>query len=951
MHAAPILSDDTRRLSRLRSLGLLDTEAEAVLDGFTQLAASVTGMPIALISLVDQDRQWFKSAVGLPQGAQTGRDVSFCGHAITQEGVFEVSDATQDPRFFDNPLTTGAPHVVHYAGVPLTMPGGERIGTICLINHQPGRLPEPHREFLVQLARNIVNVLMLRESEHHLRHNEQLTHAESLSEFSPVGMFTADATGAVVHANGRWLGLLGEVDLVDAIGWGWLRAVHPDDVLTLRDNLQAAAAQRRSVNQVFRTHPAQPAMRWLRLRLQPADRSVSAAAFVGAVMDITEKKNLEHELRDRNRLLEAVIEHLPCGLAVYDQDLRHVVSNQRLRRLQDLPDHLLQSPGAGLETLLTYNALRGEYGPGDPDELARARLDMARTGQPMQMECTRPNGLHLEIRTGIMPNGWQVHVCNDVTEQRTIASQLMESQDRLDLALQATDLGLFEYAPLDDVLYLSDSWGEKFGWPAQDNYMRIAQLTDLATPDMVETFRRALVDLLKGVTPRMCVEHQMINAAGDSTWVQTEAQVTERNEAGRAVRVVGTTKDISDRKRHEAQLREAVDRADAASRAKADFLATMSHEIRTPINGVIGLARMLEDAQLPARESSWVTMINSCANTLLGLVNDVLDFSKIEAGQMTLDPMETDLHALLRESGDVFAARAQEKDVGFSVRIDPAMPQWVMADSHRLRQILLNLLGNALKFTSRGTFSLHATVEPLAQPKTLRFDITDSGIGISPEGMERLFKRYSQAETSTSRKYHGTGLGLAICRDLARLMGGEVTVASTVGVGSTFTVTLPLVAVASRQAAAPAGAAAPRAASQAQILLVEDNAINQLVARALLTRLGYRHVTVAEDGRQAVAKCAERAFDLVLMDCQMPVMDGFEATRALRDAGLRMPIIALTAGAVAQDRERCLAAGMDDFLCKPIDGGLLAQALEQWLTPAPPLEAPAEGLSQQAVLN
>ncbi len=814
MNAASLLPDDAPRLHRLRSLGLLDTPAEAVLDGFTRLAAVVTGMPIALISLVDEDRQWFKSAVGLPQGAQTGRDVSFCGHAIAQDGLFEVTDATRDPRFHDNPLTTGSPHVVHYAGVPLEMPGGERIGTICVIDQQPGSLSLPHREFLAELARNIVHVLLLREDDQRLR----------------------------------------------------------------------------------------------------------------------------DELKDRNQLLEAVIDHLPCGLAVYDEDLRHVVSNQRMLQQHDLPHDLLSAPDAGLHSVIEYKSRHGEFGPGDPQALARERLALSRTRQPMVFERARANGMQLEIRTAPMPNGWQVHVSNDVTEQKALARQLGQSEERLELALQATGLGLFEYAPLDDMLYLSQSWYERFGYPGESDYIRIGQLADLSTPETVGRFRQALVDLLKGVTPTMCVEHEMVNAAGQSIWAQTEAQVTERNEAGLAVRVVGTSKDITERKRQEVQLREAVERADAASQAKADFLATMSHEIRTPINGVIGLARMLEDAQLPARESSWVRMINSCASTLLGLVNDVLDFSKIEAGQMTLDPVETDLHTLLSETGDVFASRAQDKGVGFSVRIDPAVPQWVMADGHRLRQVLLNLLGNALKFTSRGAFSLHATVEPLAQPRTLRIDITDSGIGIAPEALQRLFKRYAQAEASTSREYQGTGLGLSICRDLARLMGGDVSVASTPGVGSTFTVAVPLVPVASRQA--PVAAAAPQAGARpARILLVEDNAINQLVARSLLTKLGYRHITVAEDGRQAVAQCTRQAFDLVLMDCQMPVMDGFEATRALRDAGHRMPIIALTAGAVAQDRERCLATGMNDFLCKPIDGVLLAQALQQWW---PAQSAPGE---------
>ena len=326
-------------------------------------------------------------------------------------------------------------------------------------------------------------------------------------------------------------------------------------------------------------------------------------------------------------------------------------------------------------------------------------------------------------------------------------------------------------------------------------------------------------------------------------------------------------------------------------------------------------------------------MIGSCADTLLTLVNDVLDFSKIEAGQMELESIDTDLHALAAQVGDVFEVRAREKQVGFSIHIDPAVPQWIRTDPHRLRQILLNLLGNAHKFTSQGGFGLKVSADLSQQPARLRFAVTDTGVGIPQDTLARLFQRYTQADAATARQFQGTGLGLAICRELAQLMGGDVTVASTVGIGSTFCVDIPLLA-AERKAAVPAIATSVTAASQTRILLVEDNAVNQLVARSLLGKLGYHQVTLAEDGICAVEACRSETFDLVLMDCQMPRMDGLEATRILRDAGYGMPIIALTASAVAEERDRCLAAGMTDFVSKPIDARVLEGKLAAHLQPA-----------------
>ncbi|MBL0422005.1 response regulator [Ramlibacter sp. AW1] len=510
------------------------------------------------------------------------------------------------------------------------------------------------------------------------------------------------------------------------------------------------------------------------------------------------------------------------------------------------------------------------------------------------------------------------------------ASGKLSAEDRLELALRASGLGLWEYTPADDRVVLWASWQQILGFSPDARTVASQQLAHLGVGETAEAFRDALLALAADAgVAQFSIEHEVTKASGARIWVQTEGQVTARDGAGRVLHVIGTTKNITESKRHQSALQAAVEAAEQAKRARADFLATMSHEIRTPLNGVIGLSRVLQESELPAREAGYVNLINSCAHALLGLVNDVLDFSKIDAGQMVLEPAACDLHALLEEIGGLFLDRARAKSVCFELRRAPELPRYVTVDPQRLRQILLNLLGNALKFTDRGGFALSVDMGSLARQRSLLFAVTDTGIGISPLDQARLFQRFSQVDASSTRRFQGSGLGLAISRDLALLMGGDIRVSSAPGSGSTFTLEIPLVPAATGPVVQPAQRVL---ASTAPLLLVEDNPINQMVARALLEKLGFAQVTTAVHGEDALRLCREQSFALVLMDCQMPVMDGFEATRQLRASGFTMPIVALTAGAVSDDRDRCLACGMNDYLAKPIDAALLGGVLDFWLS-------------------
>jgi PAS domain S-box-containing protein len=470
--------------------------------------------------------------------------------------------------------------------------------------------------------------------------------------------------------------------------------------------------------------------------------------------------------------------------------------------------------------------------------------------------------------------------------------------------------------------------------------------SDIFTPEHATQARHDELQVMQTGTPMIArVERETWPDLPDS-WCST-TKLPLRDADGKIVGTFGVSRDITELILAEQRLREAGDQADRANRAKSEFLANMSHEIRTPMNGIIGMTELLSHTQLEDSQRSFVAMIEQSAQSLLRIINDILDFSKIEAGKLELDPRPFDIRRCVSHAAQTLAIRAAQKSLELILHIDESIPQTLVGDPDRLRQILVNLVGNAIKFTPRGEIELRVSLpqeSPQLSELTLHFSVRDTGIGIEPAKQKRIFDAFAQADVSTTRQYGGTGLGLSISSQLVEMMNGRLWLESEPQMGSTFHFTANVqraTEVAGEQARpAPTITPRPRAPERTasnpglHLLLAEDGVVNRIVLEGLLQREGH-NVQSVEDGLAAVEAWREQTFDAIFMDIQMPRMDGLEATRAIRAeeqsaaTKARTPIIAITAAAMEGDAQQCLEAGMDDYLSKPINLPELERILEE----------------------
>ncbi len=522
----------------------------------------------------------------------------------------------------------------------------------------------------------------------------------------------------------------------------------------------------------------------------------------------------------------------------------------------------------------------------------------------------------------------------DIDRRKRSEEALRESEERFRQVAENIREA-FWLAEKNDVIYINAaSWSRIWGRPAPP------------LPEIADVWRRSLHPddaerVLAATAARTgALDHQyrILRPDGEVRWVR-DRMFPVFDADGRAYRLAGLSEDVTESRRLEEELRGARDAALASAKAKTEFLANVSHELRTPLNAINGMCEMMSREALPEPHASRARLAHDAVEVLGAIIDDLLDVAKMEAGRMTLDPVPVDLRRTLEDSAAFFREVAARKGLSLEIAAGEALPGRVLADGLRLRQIVSNLLSNAIKFTATGSIRVEAGARPAGPDSVrVRVAVSDTGIGIPPDVQDRLFTPFGQADASTTRRYGGTGLGLAICRRLVEMMSGTIGLDSAPGRGSTFwfEVELPL----APGGAAPARSPRPAAAVPGgrRVLLVEDNPANRRVTLDMLEMLGVQ-ADCAEDGRLALEALAESAYDLVLMDCSMPVMDGYTAARLLREreaGGPRTPVVALTAHAQPEDRERCREAGMDDYLSKPVTLERLAAALARWAAPVDP---------------
>jgi PAS domain S-box-containing protein len=712
-----------------------------------------------------------------------------------------------------------------------------------------------------------------------------------------VGAFTTDATGQVTHVAPEVPGLVGD----DLSGRDWFRG--------------ASSVEGPYVSRAYRTDltgPARMAAVAAPVRATEGGRTVG---FVVAVYDLGAVQELSNQLARGHGL----------DLLITDQGGALVAAPGATRRDAVLgADPRVGAALAGRSGVVTLG--RGEgavvsaYTPVE-DLGWTVTAEVSRSSAFAPLSRLRSTVLGIATLLGQALFGGLVLLMRSLRHRRDAERTLQASEEHTRAILDAAADAFLSVDDQGTIRAWNDQATALFGWSRDEvlgrRYDEVVPLSDRMRPTVLGERNEAMVRHRDG--RRFPVEFVLWSSG-----------------SGEDVVLSAFVHDISERRGQEAELAAAHDAAVEASRLKSEFLAVVSHEIRTPMNGVLGMTSLLLSTGLDTEQREYAETIRDSGENLLGLVNDVLDFSKAESGRMELEIIDFSLRHVVRDVTDLLGASAADRGLTLSSDIGAGVPMALCGDPGRLRQILTNLVGNAIKFTSAGSVRLTVgSVAVSGADIVLRFEVADTGIGIADDAVEGLFDAFSQADSSTTRRYGGTGLGLAISRQLVELVGGEIGVTSRPGEGSTFWFTARFApGVPLSQLPAVELPVAPVAGHRAALVLVaEDNAVNQRIAARMLEKLGHRADVVA-NGAEAVDALRQVPYDLVFMDCQMPVMDGFTAVAAIRaaeDAAARTPVIAMTASAMEADRLRCLDAGMDDYLSKPVRLHDLAAALTRWL--------------------
>ncbi|WP_210517396.1 PAS domain S-box protein [Hymenobacter terricola] len=714
-----------------------------------------------------------------------------------------------------------------------------------------------------------------------------------------------------------------------------LDSTHPDDAAAVR---QAWVACQRGEKELFsceyRLRCRDGSYKWVLNRGLVTERDAQGRplVFTGFSADVSIRRQAQLALDMTTLRLATTIQQLKGGVLLVDENGRVVLTNNSFCRLFGLntsPEDFIGTDYFVLEDRMRQCVAAPISGEALDMAVLVARRAEARPDRFWLHDGRVVERAFVPVRNADADIGF-LWTFEDITESYNAERSLRMREEKYRTIIDNMQLGLVEMDLEKRVLYANPNFCRTIGY-TRDELLGRPLPARLLAPGNRSHLHEHIALRPHGVSSSY--ELPIVTKDGETKWLFNSA--SPLYDQHRVVTgSIGIILDITHQKELEQNLREAKQQAELSTRAKELFLANMSHEIRTPMNAILGMSQLLAKTPLATRQSNYLHAITTSAQNLLVIINDILDLSKLDAGRMSIEQVGFNVPRLCAQVEKTLLYKAEEKGLGLLIRVSPRVPDVVLGDPHRITQILLNLAGNAVKFTPKGEVAIECDVVCFhAGAVELAFVVRDTGIGIDAAYLKQIFTEFSQEDASITREFGGTGLGLSICRRLARLMGSEIVIESEKNEGTTiqFSLSLPIGTVDDLPQRRPATRPNARELRGKRVLLVEDNEYNMLLAKTCLLN-AHLDVTEAENGAAAIECVRNQSFDLILMDMQMPVMDGFEATRYLRQQ-LRVttPIIALTASAISGEKEKCLAAGMDDYLTKPFYEDELLQLLGDWL--------------------
>lgn len=694
---------------------------------------------------------------------------------------------------------------------------------------------------------------------------------------------------------------------------------HPDDREKVADALKACMKSGDGHFMVeHRIRRPDGEERWLWISASAVERASDGKVqkIVGVVQDRTDQKLGEQALKAEKRRMDLVLAGSLTAIWEWSPAANLTSWSPRLAEMIGLPQDELQGEGTPLTDAIH---------PDDVPRIAQAVEHHVRYGglYDVEFRMRHTAGHYIIVRSkGQAETDAAGEITRmagsleDITKERLAEATATQAGLRAQLAVEAAELGTWELDLVSETATMDSRLSAMLGRPElADQPIPSQSMLEFTAPEDRDIVRGLFTALIKGKSEFVRNEHRVMNVNGERIWIYAHVGVAERTEEGRTLKLVGVTQDLSDQKATEALLRDAKERAEAASEAKSNFLATMSHEIRTPLNGMLGVAQLLGMSQLDANQRRYVETLRSSGRTLANVIDDILDISRIEAGKLHLSPERVDIHTWIEETLATFTALAKENSPVLSHEISVDAAETRHFDPKRMAQVVGNLVSNAIKFTETGHIRVRLSAP---SPNWLRVEVSDTGIGISPEDQTKVFERFSQADMTASRTYEGSGLGLAIVSELVDLADGKLGVDSEPGRGSTFWFEIPARRTARFQPEdTPTHTSLP---SSLRALIVEDNAVNRDTLSEMLAQHGIQSVGAAS-GEAGLEALARRHFDFVLLDLHMPGQGGFETLRTIRQTGKtrEIPVYVVSADATPSAREEASALGANAFFTKPVD--------------------------------